>query len=90
MLHLHVEDNGPGFPPDVIKHALDAFFTTKPEGKGTGLGLSITHSILREHGGRVLVGNGEMGGGRITLVMRRPDAQILPFSPRPSEQAGAP
>jgi signal transduction histidine kinase len=89
MLHLHVEDNGPGFPPDVVKHALDAFFTTKPEGKGTGLGLSITHSILREHGGRVLVGNGDMGGGRITLIMRRPDAQVLAFVPRPPGQAGA-
>jgi len=81
-LRLHVDDNGPGFPPDVLAHALDAFFTTKPEGKGTGLGLSIAHSILREHGGRILVGNGELGGARITLVVRRPGAQVLPFAPR--------
>lgn len=89
-LRLHVEDNGPGFPPDVLAHALDAFFTTKPEGKGTGLGLSIAHSILREHGGRILVGNGALGGGRITLVLRRPAAQVLPFVSRSPERDGAP
>jgi len=87
-LRLHVDDNGPGFPPDVLAHALDAFFTTKPEGKGTGLGLSIAHSILREHGGRILVGNGTLGGGRITLVLRRPGAQVLPFVPRSVERDG--
>ena len=85
-VRLHVDDNGPGFPPDVLAHALDAFFTTKPEGKGTGLGLSIAHSILREHGGRILVGNGELGGGRITLVVRRPAARVLPFGPRSPER----
>jgi C4-dicarboxylate-specific signal transduction histidine kinase len=84
-VRLEVEDNGDGFPPDVLKHALDAFFTTKPEGKGTGLGLSIAHATLREHGGRLLAGNSPRGGGLITLVLRRPEAKILPFAPRPSK-----
>jgi C4-dicarboxylate-specific signal transduction histidine kinase len=73
MIGLLVADTGPGFPADVQNHALDAFFTTKPQGKGTGLGLSIAHSILREHGGRLLIGNGETGG-LVTLVLRRADA----------------
>jgi signal transduction histidine kinase len=81
VLRLNVEDSGPGFSPDVIAHALDAFFTTKPEGKGTGLGLSIAHSILREHGGRILIGNGEMGG-LVSLVLRRAGAQVLVFAAR--------
>jgi signal transduction histidine kinase len=84
MIHLQIEDNGPGFPPEILKHALDAFFTTKPEGKGTGLGLSIAHTVLREHGGRLLVGNATRGGGLITLVLRRPDAKVLPFVARPA------
>jgi signal transduction histidine kinase len=81
MVRLHVEDSGPGFPPSVLKHALDAFFTTKPEGKGTGLGLSIAHAILREHGGRLLAGNSESGGGWISLVLRRAPAEatLIPF-----------
>jgi signal transduction histidine kinase len=84
-VRVEVEDNGDGFPPDVLRHALDAFFTTKPEGKGTGLGLSIAHATLREHGGRLLAGNSPGGGGLITLVLRRPDAKILPFAPRSSK-----
>ena len=87
MVRLHVEDNGPGFPPEVQKHALDAFFTTKPEGKGTGLGLSIAHSILREHGGRILIGKGATGGGLVTLVLRRPDAVLIPLLPRGAPEA---
>ena len=83
MLRLHVEDSGPGFAPAVLDHAADAFFTTKPRGKGTGLGLSIAHTILREHGGRLLIGNGE-SGGLVTLVLRRarPEAQLIPFPRR--------
>ena len=84
IIGLHVEDSGPGFAPAVLRHALDAFFTTKPEGQGTGLGLSIAHAICREHGGRLLVGNGESGGGLVTLVLRRaqPEAQLIPFPGR--------
>ena len=85
LVRLNAEDNGPGFPPEVRKHALDAFFTTKPEGKGTGLGLSIAHSILREHGGRILIGEGPMGGGMVSLVLKRPQARLIPFAARPSQ-----
>jgi signal transduction histidine kinase len=73
-LRLCIEDNGPGFTPETREHALDAFFTTKAEGKGTGLGLSITHTILREHGGQVLVGQGRVGA-LISLVLPRSGAQ---------------
>ena len=88
-MRLNAEDDGPGFPPEVQKHALDAFFTTKPEGQGTGLGLSIAHSILREHDGSLLIGTGPMGGGQVTLVMRRPDARLLPFAPRAGQAASS-
>ena len=90
LVRLNAEDNGPGFPPEVQKHALEAFFTTKPEGKGTGLGLSIAHSILREHGGHILIGSGPLGGGQVTLALRRPDAKLIPFSPRAPQEAAPP
>jgi len=69
---LHIDDTGPGFAPEVQQHAMDAFFTTKEAGKGTGLGLSISHAILREHGGRLQIGNSDHGG-RVSLFLRRPD-----------------
>ncbi len=59
---LRIEDNGPGFPPGVIKRALEPFFTTKPAEQGTGLGLAICDTIIRESGGHLALGNHEQGG----------------------------
>lgn len=36
---LVVADDGPGFEPSAQQHALEPFFTTKPEGYGLGLAL---------------------------------------------------
>ena len=58
---LRVEDNGPGFPPDVAERPLETFHTTKKPGEGTGLGLSISHMIAREHGGALRLGNHAQG-----------------------------
>jgi C4-dicarboxylate-specific signal transduction histidine kinase len=58
---LRVEDNGPGFPSDVIDRPLETFFTTKGADNGTGLGLSICHTIAREHGGKLALGNHAAG-----------------------------
>lgn len=51
---IHISDNGPGIPEDVIHKVFDPFFTTKPIGEGTGLGLSISRQIITErHGGSI-------------------------------------
>ncbi|MCT7951894.1 PAS domain S-box protein [Ancylothrix sp. C2] len=53
-ISIHVSDNGPGIPHEVIGRLFDPFFTTKPVGKGTGLGLSISYQIVVEkHGGKL-------------------------------------
>ena len=53
-LHISVEDNGPGIPPEIRPKIFAAGFTTKPLGEGTGLGLSISREIVVEtHGGRI-------------------------------------
>ena len=55
-VHVDVEDDGPGIPPDVLPRIFDAFFTTKPAGQGTGLGLDIARLIVeRTHGGSLTV-----------------------------------
>jgi len=48
-------DHGSGMPPEVVKAAMDPFFTTKPVDKGTGLGLSISHSIIADHKGKLSI-----------------------------------
>lgn len=52
---IHIEDNGPGIPPEIIAQVFEPFFTTKQEGLGTGLGLEIVQRIVTQHGGTVAV-----------------------------------
>lgn len=51
FVRIGVEDDGVGMPPEVRRHALDPFFTTKKRGLGTGLGLSLVHAVVRSSGG---------------------------------------
>ncbi len=51
MLHISVQDTGPGIPPELICKIFEPYFSTKPAGKGTGLGLSIVQRLLKEANG---------------------------------------
>ncbi|HWK50223.1 MAG TPA: ATP-binding protein, partial [Steroidobacter sp.] len=62
-----VEDNGPGFRPDVIGQVFDPYVTTKP--KGTGLGLAIVKKIVEEHGGAIAADNVRTGGARVCIEL---------------------
>lgn len=62
-----VEDNGPGFRPDVIGQVFDPYVTTKP--KGTGLGLAIVKKIVEEHGGVIAADNVRTGGARVCIEL---------------------
>jgi two-component system, NtrC family, sensor kinase len=53
FVRIDIEDTGVGIPQSVIGQIFDPFFTTKE--KGTGLGLSTTYSIVKKHGGKILV-----------------------------------
>ncbi len=57
-----VQDNGCGMDGFTLKRIFEPFFTTKGPGKGTGLGLSIVHSIVKNHGGAVII-TSELGRG---------------------------
>jgi nitrogen fixation/metabolism regulation signal transduction histidine kinase len=62
-----VEDNGPGFKPDVIGQVFDPYVTTKS--KGTGLGLAIVKKIVEEHGGKIEAENVRTGGARVRIEL---------------------
>jgi len=62
-----IEDNGPGFQPEVLKRMWTPFFTTKQEGAGTGLGLAVVHAIVQGRGGRIEADNAPTGGARFTI-----------------------
>jgi PAS domain S-box-containing protein len=50
---LTVTDQGVGIPQEHLAKVFDPYFTTKE--KGTGLGLAVSYSIIRNHGGHILV-----------------------------------
>ncbi len=52
-LQIHVIDNGPGIPSEVIDNIFIPFFTTKE--KGSGIGLSLSRQIMYLHGGTISV-----------------------------------
>jgi signal transduction histidine kinase len=66
-----VEDNGPGFPPEVVPRLFEAFFTTKGPEKGTGLGLAISRELLERFGGTLHAENRPEGGARLRVELPR-------------------
>jgi len=65
---LSCQDNGPGFPPEVLARAFEPYFTTKA--KGTGLGLAMIKKIVTEHGGEVKIANRDGSGAWLRIRLR--------------------
>ena len=74
FIKLGVTDEGPGMAPEVLRRALDPFFTTKPRGRGisTGMGLSLVRSIIKNVAGSVRVDS--TPGAGTTVILRLPIA----------------
>ncbi|HZY13554.1 MAG TPA: ActS/PrrB/RegB family redox-sensitive histidine kinase [Beijerinckiaceae bacterium] len=75
-----IEDDGPGFAPDVLAHLGEPYFTTRAdrrskieEGSGLGLGLFIAKTLLERSGASVKMANAEVPntGARITVRWSR-------------------
>lgn len=64
-----VDDTGPGVAKEVSERIFEPFFTTKAQ--GSGLGLPITNAIVNQHGGRIEVSKGPLGGARFSVVLPR-------------------
>jgi signal transduction histidine kinase len=63
---LVVEDDGPGFPSDIMPRALDRFVKGK-HSRGHGLGLAFVNAVVQAHGGAVKL-FARPGGGAVIAV----------------------
>jgi PAS domain S-box-containing protein len=68
-LKLSVIDTGKGMTPEILKRAVDPFFSSKPLGKGTGLGLSMVHGLAVQLGGALQLSSVIGKGTTATLIL---------------------
>jgi len=65
---LVIEDDGPGFPPDVSNRAFERFVKGK-HSPGHGLGLAFVGAVIHAHGGVVHISDRPAGGAVITVSL---------------------
>jgi signal transduction histidine kinase len=65
---LVIEDNGPGFPPDIGSRAFERFVKGK-HSPGHGLGLAFVDAVVQAHGGTASISNRAGGGAVMTLSL---------------------
>jgi two-component system, OmpR family, sensor histidine kinase KdpD len=71
-VHIWVEDEGPGIPPEDRTRIFEKFFRGRSSAKaGTGLGLAITQEIVRFHGGTIRVEDVKPHGARFIISLPR-------------------
>jgi PAS domain S-box-containing protein len=64
---ITIKDTGEGMSKHVIDRIFEPFFTTKQ--KGTGLGLAVCHTIVQEHGGKLMYESEEGKGTTATILL---------------------
>ncbi|HET6869051.1 MAG TPA: ATP-binding protein [Solirubrobacteraceae bacterium] len=76
LVELHVSDEGPGFPEEIIVHPFERFARgSEARGRepGSGLGLALVEAVAMAHGGYARARNLPGGGADVWIAL--PDAQ---------------
>jgi len=85
-LKIHVMDNGPGIPEDILPDIFKPF-VTKGKNNGTGLGLSITKKVVEDHGGSLSVTSRKGEGTLFTILL--PENLVSPEKTHFNQTTGA-
>jgi len=67
FLVLELQDNGPGFPAELLDRIFEPYVTTKTS--GSGLGLPISRRIIEENGGTMRATNLPKGGAVVIIQL---------------------
>jgi CheY-like chemotaxis protein len=81
-VRLTVRDTGCGMPDDVLTHAIEPFFTTKPRGRGPGLGLATAFGIATQVGGDLKIESEPGVGTAVHLILPAARTEAHPVQPR--------
>ncbi|MDX9788579.1 MAG: ATP-binding protein [Desulfobacterales bacterium] len=91
FVRVSVRDFGRGIAEEDIHRVFDPYFSTKEKGnrKGMGLGLTTTYSIMKNHGGQVVISSERGAGTTVTMCFPAKEACLeTPPAPR-AEHSGA-
>lgn len=82
-----IQDNGPGFAPEVLPKLGEPYVTTRAKRGGTGLGLFVTHGLVTAHGGTLTLENAPDGGAIVRIVLPPAPAHSLNEAPHDGGRA---
>ena len=82
---LSIADDGVGMPEEILRKAMDPFFTTKAQGAGTGLGLTSVASFAKQAGGFATVESAPGRGCAVSVYLPRSTEKLLPRETRSTE-----
>jgi len=70
---VHIQDRGPGIPPDILPHVFEKYETTGgapySAKRGVGLGLYMTRLLIEVHGGRIWAESVPGQGTTISFIL---------------------
>ena len=69
LVHLCVDDNGPGFPADAATHLIDRGVRADTRREGQGIGLAISNELVEAYGGHIALSDSPLGGARVCITM---------------------
>lgn len=70
-IRVTISDRGPGISDELRTKIFDPYFTTKPS--ATGLGLAISYSVVKKHGGLLLLESSSAEGSVFAFYLRASD-----------------
>lgn len=75
-ISIRINDRGPGFTEQTIKHAFDPFFSALSAGRRSGLGLARARGLIELHRGEIELGNNPAGqaGAEVVIHLNKAEA----------------